>query len=111
MQREFTEFSIAYDGIINQAVVTQEYFDNDTTLDVKHNKDYHANEDISDLLIRISTNILCSVSFKIVDSGDFNIELMGVNGYIGKAPDFKNGETWELNIHNGIIASGKVVSE
>ena len=31
--------------------------------------------------------------------------------YVGKVPDFKEGETWELNIHNGIIASGKVVSE
>lgn len=117
VKNEFGRFSNVYDEIIRQAVVTQEYFyDSDTisnaTLDVAHNKDYHASEDISNLLIRIpSDNIFCSVMFKIVDSGDFNIEIMGCNGYIGKTPDFKNGETWELNIHNGIIASGKVVSE
>ena len=119
VKEEFVEFSTYYDGEIenakneiSQAVVKQEYFNDGATLDIAHNKDYHTNDNITNLLIRIpSGNILCSVMFKIIDSGDFNIEIMGVNGYVGKAPDFKNGETWELSIHNGIIASGKVVSE
>lgn len=110
VKNEFGKFSNAYDEIIRQAVVTQEYFYNGDTIITAHNKDYHASEDIANLTIQIGTGI-SSVMFKIVDSGDFNIEFMGVNGYIGKAPDFKNGETWELSIHNGIIASGKVVSE
>lgn len=110
VKNEFGRFSNAYDEIIRQAVVTQEYFYNGDTIITAHNKDYHASEDITNLTIQIGTGI-SSVMFKIVDSGDFNIEIMGCNGYIGKAPDFKNGETWELNIHNGIIASGKVVSE
>lgn len=109
VKNEFGRFSNAYDEIIRQAVVTQEYFYNGDTIITAHNKDYHASEDITNLTIQIGTGI-SSVMFKIVDSGDFNIEFMGVNGYIGKAPDFKNGETWELSIHNGIIASGKVVS-
>ena len=117
VKNELLLFSSAYDDIIEQAVVTREdFYDSATidqaTLDVQHNKDYHAVEDITNLLIRISSDeILCSVMFKIVDSGDFDIEIMGCQGYIGKAPDFKNGETWELSIHNGIVASGKVVSE
>lgn len=110
VKNEFKKFSNAYDGIIKQAVVTQEYFDNDTVLIVENNKDYHANEDISSLDMRISSisECICSVTFKIVDSGDFNIGILGCTGYIGKAPDFKNGETWELSIHNGIVVGGKV---
>ena len=109
VSNEFGRFSEAYDDIINQAVVRQEIFYNDAILDVEHNKDYHAVEDISELHIRImSGNDLCSITFKIIDSGDFVIDFMGVNGYIGKAPDFKNGETWELSIHNGIVVGGKV---
>lgn len=68
-------------------------------------------EPISLLVIDYPTNdFICSLIFKIVDSGEFEIALP-MSRYIGGAPDFKNGETWELNIHNGIIASGKVVSE
>ena len=105
---EFIRFSGYYDDQIRQAVITQEEFYNGGTLDVQHNKDYHATEDISELHIRImSGNDLCSITFKIVDSGDFVIDFMGVNGYIGKAPDFKNGETWELSIHNGVVVGGK----
>ena len=113
VKNEFSVFSNAYDQIIKQATVSQEEFDNDSVLIVENNKDYHATEDISSLDMRISSigECICSVTFKIVDSGDFDIGILGCNGYIGKAPDFKNGETWELNIHNGIIASGKVVSE
>lgn len=113
VQNEFSAFSIAYDEIIKQLTVSQEEFDNDSVLIVENNKDYHAINDISSLDMRISSigECICSVTFKIVDSGDFDIGILGCKGYIGKAPDFKNGETWELNIHNGIIASGKVVSE
>lgn len=110
LEKEFQEFSSAYDQIINNAVITQEEFNDYSVLHLEHNKDYHANGDISDLNIHIGSGI-SSVMFKIVDSGDFNIKIIGCSGYIGKAPDFKNGETWELSIHNGIIASGKVVSE
>jgi hypothetical protein len=102
----------ATSGGNSTAGVTQEYFSDEAILDVVNNKDYHAETDISNLVVTIpSGECLCSITFKIIDSGDFNIGIMGCNGYIGKAPDFKNGETWELNIHNGIIASGKVVSE
>lgn len=91
----------------------QKTFYNGDLLSVKHNFDYHAYEDISNLAIIIpSSNILCSVMFKTADSGTVTISIDGAKGYIGKAPDLEeNGVTWELSIHNGIIASGKVVSE
>ena len=28
--------------------------------------------------------------------------------YIGGVPEFANGETWELNIKNGVVVGGKV---
>ena len=110
VQREFCEFSEAYDGIINQAVITQGTFDNGDILSVEHNKDYHATENISELHIRIpSDSGICSISFKTVDSGDVTITIDGAKGYIGKAPDLEeNGVTWELSIHNGVVVGGKV---
>jgi hypothetical protein len=80
---------------------------------VENNKDYHADDYIATLTIVIpDDNILCSLMFTTVDSGTVQITIDGAKGYIGKAPDLEeNGVTWELSIHNGIIASGKVVSE
>ena len=105
-------FASSYMQMVKDLTVEQVIIYDSDVIEVENNKDYHANGDISNLDIRIpSGNILCSFMFKIIDSGNFNISITGSTGYIGKAPDFKNGETWELNIHNGIIASGKVVSE
>lgn len=113
VQNEFQEFAEYYDDRVNALVVKQENFYNGNLLSVKHNFDYHAIEDISNLNIVIPDgNILCSIMFKTADSGTVTISIDGVKGYIGKAPDLEeNGVTWELSIHNGIIASGKVVSE
>jgi hypothetical protein len=113
VQNEFQKFAEAYDDRVNELVVKQENFYNGDLLSVKHNFDYHSNKDISNLTIIIpSSEILCSIMFKTADSGSVTIKIDGVKGYVGKAPDLEeNGVTWELSIHNGIIAAGKVVSE
>ena len=93
-------------------------FENMADIIVEDNTIYSADKPIQYLAITCPpTDCICHFTFTIADKDEddkllgYKIELMGVNGYIGKAPDFKNGETWELSIHNGIIASGKVVSE
>ena len=41
-------------------------------------------------------------------SGDITVTLPAGTGYIGTAPDFKNGETWEMSIKDKILAAQKV---
>ena len=41
-------------------------------------------------------------------SGDITVTLPAGTGYIGSAPDFKNGETWELSFKDKILAAQKV---
>jgi hypothetical protein len=93
-------------------------FNKDVEITVEDSTVYIAKEPIQYLTINYpSSNFICDFIFTIADKDEdgkelpFKIQLIGDTKYIGKAPDFKNGETWELNIHNGIIASGKVVSE
>ena len=41
-------------------------------------------------------------------SGDITVTLPAGTGYIGTAPDFKNGETWEMSFKDKILAAQKV---
>lgn len=41
-------------------------------------------------------------------SGDITVTLPAGSGYIGTAPDFKNGETWELSFKDKVLAAQKV---
>ena len=41
-------------------------------------------------------------------SGEITVTLPAGTGYIGTAPDFKNGETWELSFKDKILAAQKV---
>ena len=41
-------------------------------------------------------------------SGDITVTLPAGTGYIGTAPDFQNGETWELSFKDKILAAQKV---
>lgn len=42
------------------------------------------------------------------ESGNITVTLPAGTGYIGTAPDFKNGETWELSFKDKILAAQKV---
>lgn len=42
------------------------------------------------------------------ESGTITVTLPAGTGYIGTAPDFKNGETWELSFKDKVLAAQKV---
>lgn len=42
------------------------------------------------------------------ESGNITVTLPTDTKYIGTAPDFKNGETWELSFKDGVLAAQKV---
>ena len=75
------------------------------TIDIgKHEQDFPNRE---------NHNYINSVLFTVADSENISITIFDGDTneepkYIGTPPDFKAGETWELNIKNGVIATGKV---
>lgn len=50
----------------------------------------------------------CWMRLSFAASGDITVTLPAGTGYIGTAPDFKNGETWELSFKDKILAAQKV---
>ena len=50
----------------------------------------------------------CWMRLNFAASGDITVTLPTGTKYIGTAPDFKNGETWELSFKDKILAAQKV---
>ena len=79
------------------------------TIAVKNNSTYTASGTINTLTVKYpATNFICSIYFTLADNGEINITLPQ-SKYVGSIPVFANGETWELNIKNGIVAGGRVI--
>lgn len=83
--------------------------DADNPLILKDNTEYTATETINNLIIQYpSNNFICSLYFTTASEGSITIVFPDTTKYIGGVPDFKPGETWELNIRNGVVVAGKV---
>ena len=50
----------------------------------------------------------CWMRLSFAASGDATVILPTGTKYIGTTPDFKNGETWELSIKDGVVIAQKV---
>lgn len=97
----------------DEPIVKYVDFSDGEVLHVENNTVYTANYPINTLILDgyPTEAFICSVIFTTNETGIIEVELPS-SGYIGKVPDLEeNGVTWELSIHNGIIAAGKVVSE
>ena len=65
--------------------------------------------DVTTLNISYPTgNFECWVRLTFAASGDITVTLPTGTKYIGTAPDFKNGETWEMSIKDGVVIAQKV---
>ena len=53
-------------------------------------------------------NFECWMRLSFAASGDITVTLPTGTKYIGTAPDFKNGETWEMSIKDGVVIAQKV---
>lgn len=54
------------------------------------------------------TNFECWMRLTFAASGNVTVTLPSGTRYIGTAPDFKNGEIWELSFKDGVLAAQKV---
>lgn len=83
-------------------------FANNATITLADNTEYIASENISNLtIIYPESNFICSLTFTTASDGIIYIDLPD-SKYLGKAPTFENGETWELSIKNGVVVGGVV---
>ena len=55
-----------------------------------------------------TNNFECWMRLTFAESGDITVTLPADTKYIGTAPDFKNGETWELGFKDKVLAAQKV---
>ena len=53
-------------------------------------------------------NFECWMRLNFAASGNVTVTLPAGTKYIGTAPDFKNGETWEVSIKDGVMVAQKV---
>ena len=65
--------------------------------------------DVTTLTLTYPTgNFECWMRLNFAASGDITVTLPAGTGYIGTAPDFHNGETWELSFKDKVLAAQKV---
>lgn len=78
-----------------------------SSLTLADNTEYYLT-DVADLTLTFPTgNFECWISLTTAASGTVNVTLP-TSQYIGSAPAFGNGETWEISIKNGIVVAVKV---
>lgn len=93
---------------LENIIAKQQFFNNGATITITDNTEYIAKEEITNLtIVYPDTDFICSFSFTLASEGDITITLPE-SKYIGGTPSFANGETWELNIKNGVVVGGLV---
>ena len=87
---------------------TQSVTTSDGNITLADNTEYRLT-DVSTLgLIYPSGDFECWMRLSFAESGNVTVTLPAYTKYIGTAPDFKNGETWELSFKDGVLAAQKV---
>ena len=79
-----------------------------TTITLADNTEYRLTDVTTLTLTYPTSNFECWMRLTFAESGTITVTLPAGTGYIGTAPDFKNGETWELSFKDKILAAQKV---
>lgn len=78
------------------------------TITLADNTEYRLT-DVTTLTLTYPTGSFeCWMSLTFAESGNITVTLPAETKYIGTAPDFKNGETWELSFKDKVLAAQKV---
>lgn len=103
-----------YDGGKEVAVTvkaqTQSVTTSDGNITLADNTEYRLTN-ISTLTLSYPTGIVnfeCWMRLTFAASGNITVTLPTGTRYIGNAPSFANGETWEMSIKDGVVIAQKV---
>lgn len=113
LQYNGSDISITKNGVINALGYTPEAVSKQVTagsnIALSDNTEYRLTDVTTLTLTSYPTgNFECWMRLNFAASGDITVTLPAGTGYIGTAPDFKNGETWELSFKDKILAAQKV---
>lgn len=89
---------------------TQSVTTSDGNITLADNTEYRLTN-VSTLTLSYPTGIVnfeCWMRLTFAESGNITVTLPAETKYIGTAPDFKNGETWELSFKDKVLAAQKV---
>lgn len=101
-----------YDGSNAVSVAVKTVAHSVTTTDgniaLADNTEYRL-ADVTTLTLTYPTgNFECWMRLKFAASGNITVTLPTDTEYLGTAPDFKNGETWELSFKDKVLTAQKV---
>ncbi len=112
LQYNGSDISVTKNGVISalgytpQAVSTK--VSTGSNIALADNTEYRL-ADVTTLTLTYPTgNFECWMRLNFAASGDITVTLPADTKYIGTAPDFHNGETWELSFKDKILAAQKV---
>ena len=92
----------------NNNPITPQKVSEGTYITLADNTEYRLT-DITTLNISYPTgNFECWMRLNFAASGKATVTLPAGTKYIGTTPDFKNGETWEMSIKDGVVIAQKV---
>ena len=112
LQYNGSDISVTKNGVIAalgytpEAVSTQVTTGSNITL--ADNTEYRLTNVTTLTLTYPTGNFECWMRLNFATSGNVTVTLPAETKYIGTAPDFKNGETWELSFKDKILAAQKV---
>lgn len=112
LQYNGSDISVTKNGVIAalgytpEAVSTQVTTGSNITL--ADNTEYRLTNVTTLTLTYPTGNFECWMRLNFATSGNVTVTLPAGTGYIGTAPDFKNGETWELSFKDRVLAAQKV---
>ena len=112
LQYNGSDISVTKNGVISalgytpQAVSTK--VSTGSNINLADNTEYRL-ADVTTLTLTYPTgDFECWMRLTFAESGTITVTLPAGTGYIGTAPDFHNGETWELSFKDKILAAQKV---
>ena len=92
----------ALDALVTAQVATG------TEITLADNTEYRL-ENVTTLTLTYPTgNFECWLKLSFAESGSVTVTLPAGTKYIGNAPNFANGEVWEMSIKDGIVVAQKV---
>ena len=92
----------------NGNLITPQKISEGSNITLADNTEYRLT-DVSTLTFTYPTgDFECWMRLTFAESGNITVTLPADTKYIGTAPDFKNGETWELSFKDKVLAAQKV---
>ena len=112
LQYNGSDISVTKNNVINALGYTPEAVSAQVTtgsnITLADNTEYRLT-DVTTLTLTYPTDDFeCWMRLNFAASGNVTVTLPAGTKYIGTAPDFKNGETWEMSIKDGVVIAQKV---